>query len=81
MAFDPLEPLKRDAEAIAASMVDWSPFEDDTPDEVKCGCGTVFYTHFKFVGPPLNKHLSRVPCPNCGARTNFRIDWRGWERG
>lgn len=72
MTLDPLGPAKRDAESIAASMVDWGPLDVYTPDEVECRCGTIFYSHVKFIGPPLNKNLSRVPCPNCGTRTNFR---------
>lgn len=70
---DPLEPLKRDAESIAASMIDWSVFDKDLPDQVECRCGAVFPSHTKFVGMPLNKVISRVPCPACGTRSNFRV--------
>lgn len=73
MAFDPLEPLKRDAESIAASMVDWSDIQEYEPDLVECKCGAEFLSHTKFMGPPLNKVLSQTPCPSCGTRSNFRV--------
>ena len=81
MAFDPLEPVKRDAESIAASLVDWSVLEGELLDEVECQCSTTFASLTKFMGPPLNKLLSRVPCPTCGTRTRFRRVTSPRQRG
>ncbi len=72
MTFDPLGPLKRDAESLAASMVDWRSLQAESPDEVECKCGVVFTSLTKFVGPPLNKLISQTTCPACGTRSNFR---------
>jgi len=82
-----LDPLKRDIEAMISSLlIDWSEVEKFPKLTCECKChpfasGITFMSHAKYVGPPINRMVSKTPCPSCGLRANLRRTSSEWGPG